>query len=155
MATGLAKIKHGSYNGKSIRRSLGISTDWPHRLAVDLLRGGYDHHVFRSNCHTLHGTYAGSGQVLSNEERVVALHRMKQDAHGATTEEDVGQERFNWHWIRMALLSPNTWSCSLAWFFLLIPLYVGSSRGSLGQGLTTFRAFRHSYPRLSKLSATL
>jgi len=55
----------------------------------------------------------------------------------------------------MALLSPNTWFCSLAWFFLLIPLYVGSSRGSLGQGLTTFRAFRYSYPRLSKLSATL
>jgi hypothetical protein len=55
----------------------------------------------------------------------------------------------------MALLSPNTWFCSLAWFFLLIPLYVGSSRGSLGQGLTTFSAFRYSYPRLSKLSATL
>src|SRR5271155_2739605 len=60
---------------------------------------------------------------------VRALHRMKQDAHSATTEEDVGQERFNWHWIRMALLSPNTWFCSLAWFFLLIPYYIGSSRG--------------------------
>src|SRR4051795_12335747 len=48
-------------------------------------------------------------KFLSDKERVVALHRMKQDAHGATTEEDVGHERFNWHWIRMALLSPNTW----------------------------------------------
>ena len=66
-------------------------------------------------------------KFLSDEERVVALHRMKQDAHGATTEEDVGQERFNWHWIRTALLSLNIWLCSLVWFFLLIPLYVGSS----------------------------
>jgi hypothetical protein len=69
-------------------------------------------------------------KFLTDEERVVALHRMKSDAHGATTEEDVGQERFNWHWIRMALLSPNTWFCSLAWFFLLIPLYVSLPRSS-------------------------
>ena len=63
-------------------------------------------------------------KFLTDEERIVALHRMKQDAHGATTEEDVGQEHFNWHWVRMALLSPNTIFCSMAWFFLLIPLYV-------------------------------
>jgi hypothetical protein len=63
-------------------------------------------------------------KFLTDEERVVALHRMKADSHGATDQEDVGQERFNWHWIRMALISPNTILCSLAWFFLLIPLYV-------------------------------
>lgn len=63
-------------------------------------------------------------KFLSHEERKVALHRMKLDAHGATDTEDVGEERFNWHWVRMALLSPNTLFCSLAWFFLLVPLYV-------------------------------
>jgi hypothetical protein len=89
-------------------------------------------------------------KFLSDEERVVALRRMKQDAHGATTEEDVGQERFNWHWIRMALLSPNTWFCSLAWFFLLIPLYVGSSRGPLGQVLTTLQSFSLFLPTIIK-----
>jgi hypothetical protein len=34
-------------------------------------------------------------KFLSDEERVVTLHRMKQGAHGATMEEDAGQERFN------------------------------------------------------------
>lgn len=48
-------------------------------------------------------------KFLTEEERVVALHRMRSDAHGATPEEDVGQERLNWRRIRMALLSPNTW----------------------------------------------
>ena len=61
---------------------------------------------------------------LSHEEKTVALHRMKLDAHGATDTEDVGEERFHWHWVKMALLSPNTLFCSLAWFFLLVPLYV-------------------------------
>lgn len=46
-------------------------------------------------------------KFLTKEEHVVALHRMRSDARGATAEEDVGQERFNWHWIRMALLSPK------------------------------------------------
>lgn len=67
-------------------------------------------------------------KFLTNEERLVALHRMRADAHGATTLDDVGQEKFDWHWIRMALRSPNTWFCSLAWFFLLIPLYVSLNR---------------------------
>ena len=92
--------------------------------------------MLRSNCHTLRGTYAGS-----DEERVVVPHRIKQDAHDTTTEEDAGQERFNWHLIRMALLSPNIWFCSLAWFFLLVQLYVGSLSGTLCQELTTFRVF--------------
>ena len=73
-------------------------------------------------------------KFLNDAERMLALHRMKSDAHGATTEEDVRQEHFNWHWVRMALLNPNTWFCSLAWFFLLIPLYV-----SLGGSVAFFR----------------
>lgn len=64
-------------------------------------------------------------EFLTPEEKVVALRRMKQDSHGA--EKDiVDEEHFNWHWVRMAVLSPNTWFCSMAWFFLLIPLYVSS-----------------------------
>jgi hypothetical protein len=63
-------------------------------------------------------------KFFTEEERVVALARMHADAHGATKEQDVNKETFDWHWVRMALLSPNTIFCSLAWFFLLIPLYV-------------------------------
>ena len=61
---------------------------------------------------------------LTAEEKAVAMHRMKLDSHGATTEDDIDQEHFHWHWVRMAVLDANTWFCSMAWFFLLIPLYV-------------------------------
>lgn len=64
-------------------------------------------------------------KFLSDEERKVALARMKIDAHGSTDKEDVNMEEFDWHWVKMALMSPNTLFTSLAWFFLLIPLYVG------------------------------
>lgn len=124
LATGLAKIKQGGYNGRSTSHHLVVPTDALYRMAMDFLRRGHDHSLFWTHCHMLHGTYASSGQVLDCRG---AGGRAAQDevrCHGATTEEDVGQERFNWHWIRMALLSPNTWFCSLAWFFLLIPLYL-------------------------------
>ena len=63
-------------------------------------------------------------KFLDHEERIVALSRMRMDAHGAMKAEAVDEETFDWAWVRMALLSPNTILCSLAWFFLLIPLYV-------------------------------
>lgn len=63
-------------------------------------------------------------KFLTPEEVSIAVQRMRLDAHGAAKEQDVDAEHFNWHWVRMALLSPQTLFCSLAWFFLLIPLYV-------------------------------
>jgi hypothetical protein len=63
-------------------------------------------------------------KFLSDEERIAAMARLKDDAHGATTEEDINQEHFRWHWVRMALRAPHTYFCSLIWIFLLIPLYV-------------------------------
>ncbi len=51
------------------------------------------------------------------------MQRMKADAHGAVTEEDVNDEKFNWGWVKMALLAPQTWFCAITWFFLLIPMY--------------------------------
>lgn len=49
---------------------------------------------------------------------------MKEDADGAMAADEARDEHFKWHWVRMALKSPNTIICSLAWFFLLIPIYV-------------------------------
>jgi hypothetical protein len=49
---------------------------------------------------------------------------MKMDAHGATDVENVNEEHFDWHWVKIAATSPQTYFCSLAWFFLLVPLYV-------------------------------
>jgi hypothetical protein len=63
-------------------------------------------------------------KFLTEEERALAMLRMKMDSHGATQVGDVNEEKFDWHWIRMAFSAPQTWLCCLAWFFLLIPLYV-------------------------------
>lgn len=63
-------------------------------------------------------------KFLTEEERIAAMSRLKQDAHGATDIEDVNEEKFDWYWVRMALKAPQTWLSSLIWFFVLIPLYV-------------------------------
>jgi hypothetical protein len=68
-------------------------------------------------------------KFFTEEERAVAQARIMADAHGSATKSDVNDEKFDWHWVRMALLSPNTIFCSLAWFFLLVPLYVCTHRG--------------------------
>ncbi len=63
---------------------------------------------------------------LTEMEKQVAVDRMAKDSHHAESGV-VDEERFDWHWVRMAFSSPNTWLASIAWFFLLIPLYVGAS----------------------------
>ncbi|KAK1625166.1 major facilitator superfamily domain-containing protein [Colletotrichum phormii] len=45
------------------------------------------------------------------------------DAKFLTTDEHVNDEHFSWHWVKMAVLAPQTCFCTLAWIFLLIPLY--------------------------------
>ncbi|RJE18535.1 Major Facilitator Superfamily [Aspergillus sclerotialis] len=64
-------------------------------------------------------------KFLNEEERIAAMARLMDDYHGATATEDVNKEHFRWHWVLMALRAPQTYFCSLAWIFLLIPLYVG------------------------------
>jgi hypothetical protein len=63
-------------------------------------------------------------KFLTDEERKRAMARMRLDSHGATQTDDVNEEHFDWHWVRMAFRAPQTWFCCLIWFFLLIPLYV-------------------------------
>lgn len=108
LATGLAQIKHGGYNR------------WPWIFfiegAITVCFG------LLALCFMPHTP--AQCKFLTDAERLVALKRMRLDASGAATEQDVDHEKFDWHWVRMALLSPNTWFCSVAWFFLLIPLYV-------------------------------
>lgn len=59
------------------------------------------------------------------------MGRLKEDAHGATNVADVNEEKFDWHWVKMAFKAPQTWLSSLVWFFLLIPLYVRPPQPSL------------------------
>lgn len=62
-------------------------------------------------------------KFLTVEEKAVTMAYLKEDYHGATSEENVEDEHFDWHWVKLAFKSPNLWMTSLAWFFVLIPLY--------------------------------
>jgi len=66
-------------------------------------------------------------KFLTEEERALAMVRMKMDSHGATQEADVNREHFDWHWVRMAFAAPQLWFSCFIWFFVLIPLYVSFS----------------------------
>ncbi len=108
LATGLAKIDYHGYNG------------WPWIFFIE----GIITVCFSVLAFFFMPSTPADAKFFTDDERAVALARMKIDGHGATTDDDVNLEKFDWHWVRMALVSPNTILTSLAWFFLLIPLYV-------------------------------
>lgn len=60
-------------------------------------------------------------KFLTEEEKKITMARLKDDAHGATEEDDVKNEKFDWHWVRMAFTSPNLWMTSLAWYVIMHP----------------------------------
>lgn len=96
---------------------------------------------------------------LTEHERQVAVRRMKQDSQGAMVADDARDEHFHWHWVHLALKSPNTIICSLAWFFLLVPIYVsyllvGCFEGQLLVLTNPRRAFRSFYLQSSDSLAT-
>ena len=70
-------------------------------------------------------------KFLSPQDRDIAVRRMKEDSDGAMAADDARDEHFNWHWVAIALKSPNTIICSLLWFFLLIAIYVSQFSDSL------------------------
>lgn len=83
LATGLAKIEYGGYN------------KWPWIFFIEgIVTVLFGITAFFFMPHT-----PADAKFLDHEERAVALHRMKADAHGATTQEDVNLERFSWHWV--------------------------------------------------------
>jgi MFS family permease len=47
---------------------------------------------------------------------------MKLDAHGATSASDVKQEKFSWHWVKLAL-NLNTILLSIDFFAVITPIY--------------------------------
>ena len=65
----------------------------------------------------------GHAKFLTSEEKMLTMAYLKHELHGATAEENVDNEHFDWHWVKMAFASPNLYITSLAWFFVLIPLY--------------------------------
>ncbi|TLD32803.1 hypothetical protein PspLS_00254 [Pyricularia sp. CBS 133598] len=107
LASGLGQISHGGYN------------NWPWIFFSN--RRSHDGRVWDSLL-LLHAQHPRRLTLLDPEEREHALRRMREDASGSSTI-DVDDEKFNWYWVKMALLAPQTYLLSLLWFFLLVPLY--------------------------------
>ncbi|KAK1499471.1 hypothetical protein CCUS01_00195 [Colletotrichum cuscutae] len=107
LATGLATIRHGGYNR------------WPWIFFVE----GAITTVLGVTCFFFMPSTPADAKFLTTDERTQAMRRSREDSHGATDVEDVNDEHFSWHWVRMAVLAPQTYFCTLAWIFLLIPLY--------------------------------
>lgn len=107
LATGLAQIKVASYKR------------WPWIFFIE----GAITTVYGIICLFFMPHNPGHAKFLSEEEKEITMAHLKHDFHGATSEADVDREKFDWHWVRMAFVSPNLWITSLAWFFILIPLY--------------------------------
>ena len=61
-------------------------------------------------------------KFLTEEERQVALARLKTDSSGAATS-DAKYETFSWDKFKHALLNVNTQLLSLNFFFLITPIY--------------------------------
>lgn len=107
LATGLAEIKSGSYNG------------WPFIFFVE---GAITIIFGVTACFFLPHT-PGEAKFLSEEERAGAVARMRLDAHGATTATDVNEEKFSWYYFRRAFLNINTLMLSLNFFAIITPIY--------------------------------
>lgn len=111
LATGLAQISAGGYDS------------WPWIFFIE----GAITVVFGVVAIFYLPNTPARSTFLTEEEKRVALHRMQSDSHGASTDKDVDHEKFSWHWVKVAIFAPNTLFCALAWFFLLVPLYVCAS----------------------------
>lgn len=107
LATGLARIKVNDYKGWPwIFFIEGIMTVVYGLVALYFLPDTPSHAKF-----------------LSVDEKAIAMARLRADALGAVTEDNIKQERFSWHWVRMSFRNPNLWICSIAWLLVLCPLY--------------------------------
>ena len=57
------------------------------------------------------------------EEKQACIARMQLDAHGSNTAATVNDEKFDWYWVRRALLNVNTLITSLLFFAIITPIY--------------------------------
>lgn len=107
LATGLAEISSGGYNG------------WPFIFfvegAITVLFGILTMFFLP---HT-----PSDAKFLTVEERAGAEARMKLDSHGSTPSDNVKHETFSWFWVRRAILNWNTVLLSLDFFAIITPIY--------------------------------
>ncbi|KAF2653746.1 MFS general substrate transporter [Lophiostoma macrostomum CBS 122681] len=106
LATGLAQINSGGYNG------------WPFIFFVE----GAVTVVFGICTLFMLPHTPSSIKFLTEEEKYACITRMRLDAHGAT-ESVVDEEKFSWYWVKRALLNVNTVVLSFNFFAIITPIY--------------------------------
>lgn len=107
LATGLAQIEHGGYNG------------WPYIFFVE----GAITIVF-GICVLFFLPHTPSDiTFFTPEEHSACLSRMRLDAHGSNNATTVDEEKFSWFWVRRALLNVQTIVLSLNFFAIITPIY--------------------------------
>ncbi|KAK5163602.1 uncharacterized protein LTR77_010551 [Saxophila tyrrhenica] len=107
LATGLSQIDYHGYNG------------WPW---IFFIEGAITIVVAAVAFFFLPNT-PGSASFLSEDERLIAVHRLHADLQGGTSREKVEEEKFSWAAVRFALLNVNTLLMSFNFFLILIPIY--------------------------------
>ncbi|KAM0715366.1 hypothetical protein Q7P37_008864 [Cladosporium fusiforme] len=107
LATGLAEIKFGGYNG------------WPWIFFVE---GAITIVVAIVAFFFLPDT-PGKASFLSEEEQWYITHVLRADLHGAAQSAKVDDEKFDWKSVRFALLNVNTIVMSINFFLILVPIY--------------------------------
>ncbi|KAM3068803.1 hypothetical protein ACMFMG_010971 [Clarireedia jacksonii] len=107
LATGLSEIKTRNYNG------------WPFIFFVE----GAITVVFGTVAILFLPHTPSQSKFLTEEERHIAVERMKLDSHGAAPTGSVDSEKFAWHWVKMAVFNWNTWLLSLNFFAVITPIY--------------------------------
>ncbi|KAJ8065614.1 hypothetical protein OCU04_006289 [Sclerotinia nivalis] len=107
LATGLSKIKTPGYNG------------WPFIFFVE----GAITVIFGIVTMFFLPHTPSHSKFLTEEERYVAIHRMKLDYRGASPVANIDNEKFSWHWVKLAVFNWNTWLLSLNFFAVITPIY--------------------------------
>jgi len=107
LATGLSQINYHGYNG------------WPWIFFVE---SAFTILVAMAAFFFLPNT-PGSARFLTQEEQWLAAHRLRVDLQGATSSDNVEEEKFSWSAVRFAILNVNTLLMSLGFFLILIPIY--------------------------------
>ncbi|KAF7194514.1 putative transporter C11D3.18C [Pseudocercospora fuligena] len=104
LATGLAQISSGSYNG------------WP------FIFFGAITTLFGLICFFFLPNTPSEATFLTREQRQAAVRRMQIDSQ-STSKSSVDNEKFDWHWVKMALTDINTLLLSLIFFLIITPIY--------------------------------
>ncbi|KAF2446267.1 MFS general substrate transporter [Karstenula rhodostoma CBS 690.94] len=107
LATGLAQIHTGGYDG------------WPFIFFVEgALTVVFGIAVLFFLPHT-----PSEIKFFSPEEKGACIARMRLDAYGALAASTVDEEKFDWFWVRRALLNVNTIALSVVFFAIITPIY--------------------------------